>query len=155
MRILVAGTAVIVLTSGFGWSRIRPSHDRVWVPEQARLASARIDGSSLLIVDNVRNFDWSTDPPRERWERRGCDLDRLESAWYVLTPFAEDWRGPAHAFLSFGFDDGEFLAISVEARKEVGESHAIWKGLLKRFEIACIVGDERDLIGARRAYCDT
>ncbi len=36
-------------------------------------------------------------------------------------PFSRRWRGPAHAFVSFGFDDGQYLAISVEARREQGE----------------------------------
>jgi len=146
-----AGLIALVLVTaagGLGWSSVRPSNDRPWVPEQARLASARIDGPTL-ILDNVRNFDWSGDTAVEAWERRSYDLDRIASVWYVLTPFARDWRGPAHAFLSFGFDDGAFLAISVEARKEIGERYEIWKGLLKRFELTYAVGDERDFIGLR------
>jgi len=139
---------LLTASGGFGWTRVRPSNERPCVPEQARLASARVD-ASRLVIENVRSFDWTADTAVIAWEQCSYDLDRLVSVWYVLTPFARDWRGPAHAFLSFGFDDGEFLAISVEARREIGESYAIWKGLLKRFELIYTVGDERDMIGLR------
>ncbi len=140
--------AIVAVAAGFAWTRVEPSNDRAWVPEQVRLPVAHIDGSTV-VIENVRNFDWAGAEPVAAWERRAYDLDRLASVWYILTPFARDRRGPAHAFLSFGFDDGTFLAISVEARKELGETYAIWKGLVKRFEITYIVGDERDLIGLR------
>jgi hypothetical protein len=51
--------------------------------------------------------------------------------------------------VSFGFDDGRYLAISVEARRETGETYGIVKGLLRRFELMYVVGDEQDLIGRR------
>ena len=62
-----------------------------------------------------------------------------------------DRRGPAHAFVSFGFDDGGYVAISVEARREAGETYSPARGLMKQFEIMYVVGDERDLIGLRVA----
>lgn len=131
------------------WMAIRPSNDREWIPEQSRPPVAGFDGS-VVAIENVRNFDWTTDgDPLARWERRVYDLDTIESVWYVLTPFATDWRGPAHAFLSFGFSDSQYVAVSVEARREVGETYSILKGLLKRFEITYVIGDERDLIGVR------
>jgi hypothetical protein len=43
----------------------------------------------------------------------------------------------------------EYVAISVEARREVGETYGAVPGLLKRFELLYVVGDERDLIGQR------
>jgi len=61
-------------------------------------------------------------------------------------------RGPAHTFLSFGFDDGQYLSISVEIRKEIGESFSPWLGLLRQYELTYTVGDERDLIGLRAIH---
>lgn len=128
---------------------MRPSNGREWVPEQARLPTAELAGDQV-IIRNVRNFEWTADGvAADRWEDRRYDLDRIESVWFVLTPFATDWRGPAHAFLSFGFADSQFVSISVEARREVGETYSILKGMLKRFEIAYVVGDEQDLLGVR------
>jgi len=146
-----SGTLLLILVAGLwlAWSRVRPSLDRHWIPEQSRLPTATSNGSRVAI-DNSRDFDWSADSdPVERWESRGYDVDTIESVWFVLTPFATDWRGPAHAFLSFGFADSQYVAISIEARREIGESYSIIKGLLKRFEMMYVIGTERDLIGRR------
>jgi len=66
----------------------------------------------------------------------------------MVEPFS-DWRGPAHTLLSFGFDNGEYIGISVEIRKQKGESFSPIGGLLRQYELIYIVGDERDLIGLR------
>lgn len=127
---------------------IRPSNDRDWSPDQARLATATFAGDSVHI-ENVRNAVYrSVSDYDVRWERRSYDLGRLASVWFVVEPFS-DLRGPAHTFLSFGFDDGRFVAISIELRKEKGESFSPVLGLLRQYELQYVVGDERDLIGLR------
>jgi hypothetical protein len=149
---VIAPFGVVLVTAAFFWSRIPARNDRAWIPEQSRTARVHVD-DQRVVVENIRNFDWSRTSanadPEPRWETREYDLNAIESLWYILTPFEKDWRGPAHAFLSFGFSNGQFLAISVEARREIGETYSIAKGLLKRFELTYVVGDERDLIGLR------
>jgi hypothetical protein len=51
-----------------------------------------------------------------RWLTRGHDLRGLDNVDLA----AVYWAGPAiaHVMLSFGFTDGQHLAISIEARKE-------------------------------------
>ena len=84
------------------------------------------------------------------WEDRSYDLDRLRTAWFVVEPFAgEGWQGLAHTLMSFGFEGGDYLAISVEIRKEKGEEFSPFKGLLRAYEVAYVAGDERDLIQLR------
>ena len=73
------------------------------------------------------------------------------SAWFVLTTFSKKWRAPAHTFVSFGFADGRYLAISVEARREAEEEYGILAGMFRRYELIYVLGDERDLIGRRVA----
>lgn len=143
----VAGVAV--LAAVYGWGRVAPSNSRTWVPEQARLATAQIEGDRVRIA-GLRNWDWrGPGEPRPAWADRTYDLSQIESVWYILSPFGTDWRGPAHSFLSFGFADSTFVAISVEARKEVGETYSIVRGMLKAFEVMYVIGDERDLLGSR------
>ena len=137
---------VILLT---GFAAIRPSNNREWVVEQAVLPTISFDGDSLVTVRNVRNFDWSDSTPAPRYYDRTYDLRRVASVSYVVTPFAEGWRGPAHTFVSFGFDDSTFVGMSVEARKEAGESYTVAKGALKRFEMMYVIADEHDLIPLR------
>ena len=86
------------------------------------------------------------------YDDRAYDLDKLESVWFIVTPFSTHWRGPAHTFVSFGFSDSQYVAISVEARREPGESYGPLTGLFKQFELIYVIGDERDLIGSRAAY---
>ena len=142
----------LLLVAGFGYLLlvllVHPSNQRDWSPDQQRLATAEFDGDSVL-VRNVRNAHYrSTSDYDVHWEDRRYDLSQIDSVWYVVEPFAS-WRGPAHTFLSFGFRNGDYIAISVEIRKERGESFSpIW-GLLRQYELTYIVGDERDLIGLR------
>ncbi|MBN1407316.1 MAG: DUF4105 domain-containing protein, partial [Calditrichaceae bacterium] len=111
--------------------------------------------SSEVTINNVRNFRYiSEDSFIVDYYNRIYILDKLESLWFVLSPFADHWRGPAHSFLSFEFSDSQYVSISVEARKEVGESYSIIGGMLKKFELMYVVGDERDLIGLRTVIWD-
>ncbi len=111
---------------------------------EARFAGSRVD------VSGIRCFAWQSPWNfTPCWTQRSYDLDALRTVWFVLAPFGKQWRGPAHSFLSFGFADSSYLAISVEARKELGETYSVWKGLLKRFELLYVVADERDLITLR------
>ncbi len=133
-----------------GWLGVRPSNDRDWTEDNARLPHAELVGDSLVRIHNVRNaFYRSARDFDVRWETRTYDLRKLRTAWYVVEPFSKDWEAPAHTFVSFGFDGGEHVAISVEVRREKGESYSLLGGMLKRFEILYVVADERDAIGLR------
>lgn len=151
MTVAVLATAVVV-GSGAAVVSVRsqtPSHDRDWILVQSRLPGVEHDGDRVTIT-NVRNFRWrSVDDFHAAWETRTYDLSRLERVWFGLSPFARKWRGPAHAFLSFEFADSQFVSISVEARREVGEEYGVVAGLMNRFELIHVIGDERDVIGLR------
>ena len=126
----------------------RPSNDREWTPDQERLAWAEIEGRRVR-VHNVRHARYrSVDDYDVAWEERSYDLDRLRSAWFVVEPFG-DRKGPAHTLTSFGFEGDDYLAISVEIRKEIGEEFSPWKGLIRQYELVYVIGDERDLIQLR------
>lgn len=149
---LILLALVPVLGLALVWLMATPRHERRWAPDQAVLPRAVFDGKRVRI-EGVRTFRWTSATESEpAWEDREYDLDRLATAWYVLVPLTRTWRGPAHAFVTFGFDDGRYLAISVEARREASESYGVLKGLLRRFELLYVIGDERDLIGRRAVY---
>jgi hypothetical protein len=79
---------------------------------------------------------------------RTFDLSRIRSVDYVIEPFAV-WRGPAHTFLSFGFEGGQYIAISVEIRKQRGQGFSPLRGLFRAYEIMYVIADERDLLELR------
>ena len=142
--------AVAFLLLRFCWSFIHPSNDRDWVDYNARLPTADFSGEQVTI-HNVRSTTWRSVTDYDlRWEDRTYDLRRLRTVDFVIAPFALN-GALAHTFLTFGFEDGEHLAISVEVRKEKGETFEAVGGLFRHFEIACFIGDETDIIGLRTA----
>lgn len=129
-----------------------PSAVRDWVPEQQQPARALLDDSNVIHLSGVRNFTFDTlGNSTPGYYDADYDLDSIETAWFVLTTFSKKWRAPAHTFVSFGFAGGRYVAISVEARRERGESYGITKGLFNSYELVYVIGDERDLIGRRAA----
>lgn len=126
----------------------QPSHDRNWKSEYRVLPRASVNGSHVTIR-NVRNFSYGEDGAAKgtSYEDRDYDLGLLDSAWYGISHFAD--YGLAHTFLSFGFRNGEYVAISIEARQEEGESYHPLTGLMRNYELMYVVADERDVIGLR------
>ena len=144
---IVAGAAAI---RGAVWVVQRPSNVRDWNPDQKVLPSADFNGP-LVTIHNIRNFRYTdVDHFTPGWYDKTFDLRKLESAWFVVEPFGG--AGAAHTFVSFGFGGNDFVAISVEIRKEKGEAFSPVKGLLRNYEIMYVVGDERDLIKLRTNY---
>jgi hypothetical protein len=131
-----------------------PNNNHQWKVGFDVLPEIKID-STEVTINNIRNFKHvSDDSFIVDYYNRIYVLDKLESLWFVLSPFADKWRGPAHSFLSFGFSDSQYISISVEARKEVGESYSIIGGIFKKFELMYVIADERDLIGLRTVIWD-
>lgn len=145
----IIGSLVIVLGIFlFGWSLVRPSNNRDWALDQAVLPTASFDGD-LVHVRNIRDATYRSASEYDlSYFEKTYDLSKMESLWYVVEPFSQ-WEGAAHTFLTFGFEGGEYVGISVEIRKEKGEEFSALKGLLKRYEIMYVVATERDLIGLR------
>ncbi len=126
----------------------QPSHDRDWKTEFAVLPQAVFEDEQLTIHD-LRNFTYNPDlSVREaRYEDRTYDLAKLESLWYGISHFFD--YGLAHTFVSFGFQDGQYLTISVEARQAKGQSYSPLRGILRAYELIYLATDERDVIGVR------
>jgi len=128
---------------------IQPSTNRDWSVDQSVLPVATFEGP-MVTIRNIRNFRYeTTDRYTPAWYDKTFDLRKLESAWFVVEPFG---RAAAHTFVSFGFGGNDFVAISVEIRKEKGEAFSAIKGLLRQYELMYVVGDERDLIKLRTNY---
>jgi hypothetical protein len=54
--------------------------------------------------------------------------------------------------LSFAFEGGDHLAISIETRKEKGEEYSTLKGFFRQYELYYVVADERDVLRLRTNY---
>jgi hypothetical protein len=132
------------------WSTIPPSQDRDWAPEYAKLTHATINGD-LVTLHNVRNYDYRTETDfTPRYYDKTFDLRQLDSVDVI----AAYWMGDAiaHIFLSFGFAGKDFLAISIETRRQRHQSYSTVAGFFKQYELFYVVADERDLIKLRTNY---
>jgi hypothetical protein len=143
-----AGICVVAVVGW--WLLIPPSNDRDWYPEVARQPYAEIDGNQLRIY-HLRNFDYQSETDfTEQWETREYDLDKLVGVDLFLSYWGP--RKIAHTITSWEFADGSHLAISIETRKEKGESYSAVRGFFRQFEIYYVVADERDVIRLRTNY---
>jgi hypothetical protein len=146
---------LIVFLAGFlllvaWWSTIPARQDRDWAPEYARLAYATIKGD-LVTIHYIRNFDYRTETDfTPRYYDKTFDLRQLDS----VDLMASYWMGDAiaHTIVSFGFSGKDFLAISIETRRERDESYSSIAGFFKQYELFYVVADERDLIRLRTNY---
>jgi hypothetical protein len=143
--------AVAVVLALPGCALVSPSNSRNWAPDQAVLARADIEGPTVR-VHNIRNCAYRTvDDYTANYYDKTYNLNELNSVWFFVVPFAE-MPVLAHTMLSFGFADRDYLAVSVEVRKEKGESYAALTGMMNRFEVMYVVGDERDVVALRTNY---
>lgn len=130
---------------------VRPSNDRDWALDQAILPYAEIN-SNQVFVHNIRNFSYtSTHDYTPNYYDKTFDLDKIKNVYFVVEPFS-GYVGAAHTFLSFEFEGDQFVSISVEIRKEKGESFSAVKGILRQYELTYVIADERDVVKLRSNY---
>jgi hypothetical protein len=131
---------------------VKPSNHRDWTPEQAKLSYAEVKGNQVT-VHNIRDCRWrSLDDFTVAYCDKTFDLDKLTSVDFIVVPFNE-MPSLGHTMLSFGFQGEDYVALSVEIRKERGEAFSPIKGFFQQYELIYVVASERDLI-QRRVNCD-
>jgi hypothetical protein len=132
------------------WWQIQPKTDAVYQPQVERTAFAEVQGDHV-IFHNIRNSDYRTaDDFDAHWETREYDLNKIRTVDVYTNYWGMD--AIAHVFVSFGFSDGRYLAVSIEYRPEVGEVYGTFNGLFKQYEIIYVWADERDIARLRTNY---
>ncbi len=149
-RLLVAYSILFAAILCWWLFAIKPSNERQWQPDLAKLPYAIIDGDTVT-VHNIRNADYRSEFDfSPAYYSKTYDLNKLEG----IDLFAVYWMGPAiaHTIISFNFGDKDYLAVSIEARKELNEGYSTIKGFFRQYELTYIVADERDVIRLRTNY---
>lgn len=132
-------------------SLMKPSNNRNWNDDQKILPHAEIK-DNLVSIHNIRNFTYaSTTSYTANYYDKTFDLSKIKKVWYIVEPFS-GIPGSAHTFLSFEFEGDNFVSISVEIRKEKGESYHPFKGLLNNYELMYVIADEKDVVKLRSNY---
>ncbi len=132
------------------WSTIPASNTRAWQPDVAVLPSATLDGDRVTL-HNIRHFAYRTETDfTPRYYDKTVDLRQLESVDLISVYWAGE--AIAHLMVSFGFSEQDYVAISIETRKERTEDYSSIKGFFKQYELIYVVADERDVIRLRTTY---
>lgn len=144
--VLAVWSGLLIVTMAW-WFSLRPRSEREWAVGMELLPRVEIVDDTLR-VRQFRNFRYGeSGEPIPRYEERTYSLAKLASLDYFLS----HWSGPvmAHSLVSFGFDDGQFLCVSVEARRQRWQRYSPLWGLFRSYELMFVLGDERDIVRLR------
>lgn len=149
-RAQVGCLAVFVVVFAW-WQSLSPEDDRAWLADVAYAPRARFEGNTL-VVENVRDFYYRTSDTDfvRHWETRRYDLDHLVGVDLFLVQWGIP--GVAHPIVSWRFDDGPPLALSIETRKEEGEEYSALRGFFRQFELYYVAADEQDVLSVRAVH---
>lgn len=141
--------AAFLCVLAYEW-QIQPKKEGHYQPQVEKTAYADIRGDKI-VLHNIRNAVYGTvDDFVVRWETREFDLREIRTLDVYVNYWGID--SVAHVFVSFGFSDGRYLAVSIEYRPEVGETYGTFNGLFKQYEIVYVWADERDVARLRTNY---
>lgn len=132
---------------GWWWLTMPAISEADWQPDVAQLPSVEFHGDRVR-VRNIRDFIYTSEFD---YQPRYIDEEYSLSSLRTLDLFLIYWGSPwiAHTILSFGFDDGRYLAVSIEARKQVGQSYSALRSFFRQFTLIYVVATERDVVRLR------
>lgn len=136
----------------------RPSLERVWDEDVRVLAGVEVLPDSAIRLTRVRDWRYTRDSVTAKPYFDGIyDPRDIVGLWM----YEQELDGVgliAHTFVVFEFDEsyGEarWLGLSVETRRELGETYSLLGGMLRSFEVTHIWATERDLVTRRVEFLD-
>ncbi|MEM7414946.1 MAG: DUF4105 domain-containing protein [Gemmatimonadota bacterium] len=144
----------IVLASGAGavFSRT-PSLERDWDEDVRILTPVAWQADGAIELAAVRDWRYTPDAVTSKTYTPARYLPAdVQGLWMYEQPLGLGGR-IAHTFLVFEFPESyaphEWLGLSVETRREVGETYSIVRGVLRGFEVTHIWATEEDLVRRR------
>ncbi len=156
--ILIRGLAVLAVFAILLVATRTPSLDRTWDEDVNVLAGVDSATAETITLKKIRNWRYSDttiiDKPYFDASYKPNDIvamwmyeQQLDTAGLI-----------AHTFVVFEFDDSygpaKRLGLSVETRREAGETYSLLGGVLRKFEITHVWATERDLVTRRVQYLD-
>ncbi|QEW07213.1 lipoprotein N-acyltransferase Lnb domain-containing protein [Nitrincola iocasae] len=142
---VLLGVIATVVLLGFRQS----THQGPWVLGQTQLPEVTVVANRYFQVNHLRDFRYDSSGEIRSADLRQStyDIDLLQDVWLGVSHFSG--MGLAHAFVSFGFADGQYLAVSFEARLRPEQEYSPMKGMLNQYPKMLVLGTEADIIGLR------
>jgi len=144
---IIIALVLLGLVSALLYVFITPKQESNWVSEHTLLPAIAIDKNNVS-VKNIRDFRWQLIDKmhHKNMQFQLEDIVKLKAVVSHFSAISEI----AHVFIIFGLDDGRELGVSIEARREQGESFSIQGGLLAQFELMYVLATTDDLLGIRK-----
>jgi len=124
------------------------SHQGDWNPGHQILPKIEIK-DNIIKIGFIRDFRYGADgqPTSVNYYSDQFAVSDVKKMWFGLSQFGG--LGMAHNLVSFEFEDGRYLVLSVEARTEQGQGYNPVLGLFRQYEMMYVIGTEQDVIGLR------
>lgn len=132
------------------WLSLKPSNNRNWQDDVSQTAWAEVNSDDVTI-HNFRychyraEFDYFCE-----WLTKTVRLSDLRGIDIAVTY----WGSPyiAHPIVSFWFGDNDYVAASIETRKQLGTGYSAIRGFFRQYELIYLFSDERDIIRLRTNF---
>lgn len=150
LQLIAASIVVVYLCT---WLQ-QPSSDRPWAPDNATMPSVDIAAGTVHITGFRDSLYRSETDYSVHYHDFDFPLMELDRVWFVVQRFTA-LEGIAHNFLTFSLktpDGPRYFSVSVEIRREEGESFSPLRGLYRQYELIYVIADERDEIGSRTVF---
>jgi hypothetical protein len=136
----------------------RPSLERTWDEDVRVLAGVERLPDGAVSLRNVRDWRYTRDSVVSKDYFTGrYDPSDIRSLWLYEQELGFGGR-IAHTFLVFEFPESygaaRWLGLSVETRREVGESYSLVGGVMRKFEVTHTWATEEDLVTRRVELLD-
>ncbi|MEL6796420.1 MAG: DUF4105 domain-containing protein, partial [Planctomycetota bacterium] len=143
------------LDAGFlaWWLTIKPTHDRDWRPELAKMPTAELDGDTVTIRNARFARYQSLEDITPHFEDRTYSLAKLRAMDIAVGNWGSIFM--SHPFAIFEFepdspdDEPPRIGFSLEVRSLRGQQFSLFRNLFKQNELICVAADERDLLRRR------
>lgn len=127
-----------------------PTNDAQWQLQAQVLPSVEMQGD-IIKVSNVRDFRYESDGSVKQinYLDKEYRLSEFKRAWYGISHFGGN--NMAHVFLSFEFENQDYLVVSIEARleKKHSDGYDPIAGAFRSFNKMVVISTEQDVIGLR------
>ena len=123
-----------------------------WRVEQKILNTIEFSEKNKAKINNVRDFNrYLPRSERARYFDQTYNLDKLESAYFIVVPFGILGLF-AHLMVQFNFTDSKPVVLSIEARRRPGMPFSPLHGMVGRYGLIYTWGSICDLIGLRKDH---
>ena len=151
--VFLAGLAGLLVFGLAVWTKV-PRHDRTWKAHLSRLPEVALDDETFSIA-TYRNWTYPRgEAPEPAWQDLAQhSIGDVRTVWFLVEPHP-GLPVMAHTLVLFEFDTGDMIGLTVEARKEAGESYSALRGGLNAFELIYQWATPRDLLTRRAVFME-